>query len=58
MAGVLMTLEMCSTLILSKMKPVLLEVLGIHGLFTMFAGKIVFFRDGLNSLLLQVLCWL
>merc|ERR1712013_501376 len=26
MAGVLMTLEMCSTLILSKMKPVLLEV--------------------------------
>ena len=53
-----MTLEMCSTLILSKMKPVLLEVLGIHGLFTMFAGKIVFFRDGLNSLLLQVLCWL
>jgi len=41
MAGLLMTLEMCSTLVLSKMKPVLLEVLGIHGLFTMFAGAVL-----------------
>merc|ERR1719483_1048176 len=40
--GVLMTLEMTSTFILSKLKPVLLDCLGIHGLFLMFAGTVLF----------------
>lgn len=38
--GVLMTLEMTSTFLLSKLKPVLMVSLGIHGLFTMFAGSV------------------
>ena len=38
-AGVLMMMEMSSTFTLSKLKPVLIELLGIHGLFTMFAGR-------------------
>ena len=33
-----MTLEIISTFALSKLKPVLMVSLGIHGLFTMFAG--------------------
>jgi hypothetical protein len=36
--GVLMTIEMSSTFLLSKLKPVLIQRLGIHGLFTLFAG--------------------
>jgi hypothetical protein len=31
---------MSSTFVLSKLKPVLIDFLGIHGLFTMFAGKL------------------
>jgi len=38
--GVLMTLEMTSTFLLSKLKPVLMASLGIYGLFTMFAGSV------------------
>ena len=34
-----MTLEMTSTFLLSKLKPVLMDNLGIDGLFSMFAGK-------------------
>ena len=37
--GILMTAEMSSTFVLSKLKPILIELLGIHGLFTMFAGN-------------------
>merc|ERR1711892_1371153 len=40
--GILMTVEMSSTFVLSKLKPVLLDFLGIHGLFFMFAGTIFF----------------
>jgi len=38
--GVLMTLEMTSTFLLSKLKPVLMDNLGIDGLFSMFAGSV------------------
>lgn len=38
--GILMTVEMSSTFVLSKLKPVLIDFLGIHGLFTMFAGTV------------------
>jgi len=39
--GILMTAEMSSTFVLSKLKPILIELLGIHGLFTMFAGTVL-----------------
>ena len=36
--GVLMALEMSSTFLLSKLKPFLIDHLGIEGLFLLFAG--------------------
>ena len=36
--GILMTLEMSSTFLLSKLKPFLIDHLGIDGLFLLFAG--------------------
>ena len=38
MVGVLMALEMSSTFLLSKLKPFLIDHLGIDGLFLLFAG--------------------
>jgi len=35
--GILMMVEMSSTFVLSKLKPRLIDILGIHGLFLMFA---------------------
>jgi len=35
--GILMMVEMSSTFVLSKLKPKLIDILGIHGLFLMFA---------------------
>ena len=37
--GVFMTLEMLATFIISKLKPTLMEHLGLTGLVAMFAGK-------------------
>ena len=37
--GFFMTIEMSSTFLLSKLKPILLESLQIYGLFAMFAGN-------------------
>ena len=39
--GILMMVEMSSTFVLSKLKPILLEKLGIDGLFTMFGGVLL-----------------
>ena len=39
--GILMTVEMSSTFLLSKLKPVLIEKLGIDGLFSMFGGVVI-----------------
>merc|ERR1711915_1065583 len=39
--GILMSLEMTSTFALSKLKPVLMDMIGIHGLFTLFAGAVL-----------------
>ena len=36
--GFFMTVEMTSTFLLSKLKPLLMDTLRIHGLFAMFAG--------------------
>ena len=36
--GFFMTVEMTSTFLLSKLKPLLMDALRIHGLFAMFAG--------------------
>ena len=37
--GLFMTVEMLSTFLLSKLKPILMESLQIHGLFAMFSCK-------------------
>ena len=37
--GLFMTVEMFSTFLLSKLKPVLMECLQIHGLFAMFSCR-------------------
>ena len=37
--GVFMTLEMLSTFIISKLKPLLMEKLQLYGLFALFSGK-------------------
>ena len=37
--GFFMTVEMTSTFLLSKLKPLLMDTLRIHGLFAMFAGE-------------------
>ena len=37
--GLFMTVEMLSTFLLSKLKPILMENLQIHGLFAMFSCK-------------------
>ena len=59
--GILMTADMSSTFVLSKLKPILIELLGIHGLFTMFAGNfklkykiflLIFFHFQVQSCLL------
>merc|ERR1711990_913805 len=39
--GILMALEMSSTFLLSKLKPFLLNHLGIDGLFLLFAGVLL-----------------
>ena len=39
--GIFMALEMSSTFLLSKLKPMLIEQLGIEGLFLMFSGILV-----------------
>ena len=39
--GIFMALEMSSTFLLSKLKPMLIEQLGIDGLFLMFSGILV-----------------
>ena len=36
--GFFMMVEMISTFLLSKLKPTLMDSLGLHGLFAMFAG--------------------
>ena len=41
MVGVLMALEMSSTFLLSKLKPFLINHLGIDGLFLLFAGVLL-----------------
>ena len=38
--GILMMMEMSSTFLLSKLKPVLLDQLGVSGLFTLFSGVV------------------
>ena len=38
--GFFQTVEMSSTFVLTKMKPILMEALDIHGMFAMFASKI------------------
>ena len=38
--GLFMTVEMLSTFLLSKLKPILMDSLQIHGLFAMFSCKI------------------
>jgi len=39
--GFFMTVEMTSTFLLSKLKPLLMDALRIHGLFAMFAGTVL-----------------
>ena len=39
--GFFMMIEMISTFLLSKLKPILMESLGIHGLFAMFAATVL-----------------
>ena len=45
--GFFMTIEMSSTFLLSKLKPILMESLQIYGLFAMFAGipKHIYFSN-------------
>lgn len=38
--GFFQTVEMCSTFVLTKMKPILMEALDIHGMFAMFAMSV------------------
>ena len=57
--GLFMTVEMFSTFLLSKLKPVLMECLQIHGLFAMFScrkQKRSFLRT--EDCLFQALSWL
>lgn len=46
--GFFQTVEMSSAFVLTKMKPILMETLDIHGMFAMFASKIFYkllFKD-------------
>merc|ERR1719400_145140 len=47
--GLFMTVEMLSTFLLSKLKPILMDSLQIHGLFAMFSCKIKQYNLPLHS---------